>query len=424
MELTVKPTDDDLNINENLLPPDPAPAPTPTPASTPILIPKNQISNQQVTDVNQYFIDETHKKLENGKFIIKFPSHSLIICISSVIIIFGTYLLAFSIQNIELYQRIYIIFGGTILLLFIFFELIKKIEISNNNNKVYIKVINFLCCSKMKIILDRENTHFDIQYIRAEISNDTDTGTQTLFIINDYKNLVDIDLDKSNIKQKPAKLYYCFTHFSTEKYNYTEYTSLLNNFIGSSNNHNNPFFGNYTKLSNHFITYHFYQSKDICTNLGRKIIIIVFIMGLFSLIAFIIIGKYDNFIEKTLFIPVIIIFIYAVIKTIILCDKIPCRIDCIYSKNFDRFFIGLVKNTKTSYIKTFEYQTNNIDKFILTKKDNMKFELKVIFKNGDTQQMYEIKKKDEDELKELVNLLNGAIIKKSNNINNYHYSLK
>ena len=41
------------------------------------------------------------------------------------------------------------------------------------------------------------------------------------------------------------------------------------------------------------------------------------------------------------------------------------RIDCIFSRNFDRIFIGLVKYTKTSYANTFEFQMNNIDRFIL-----------------------------------------------------------
>ena len=70
-----------------------------------------------------------------------------------------------------------------------------KIKLIKNpsNGKVIIKVINYLCFPKMKLKLDIENTHF---YILREFfqNNEGNRETLILIIINDYKNLVGIDL--------------------------------------------------------------------------------------------------------------------------------------------------------------------------------------------------------------------------------------
>ena len=93
----------------------------------------------------------------------------------------------------------------------------------------------------MKLNFDIENTHL---YVLIEISQGEYSINEyfTLLIINDYKNLADIDLDASNIKQKPAIILYSFQNVSTGKYNYTGFTQALNNFIGSSITHENPLF--------------------------------------------------------------------------------------------------------------------------------------------------------------------------------------
>lgn len=81
--------------------------------------------------------------------------------------------------------------------------------------------------------------------------NDVNENTTRLFIINDYKNLSGIDLDESNIKQKPAKFLYSFTNISTGKYNNEQFTKVLNHFIGSDDdNYNNPLFFNINSYLN------------------------------------------------------------------------------------------------------------------------------------------------------------------------------
>jgi len=76
------------------------------------------------------------------------------------------------------------------------------------------------------------------------------------------------------------------------------------------------------------------------------------------------------------------------------------RIDFIYSKNFDRIFIGFVKYTYEKYVNTFEYQMDNIDKFIFEKRDNNNraLNLKVVFKNNEMQHICILKNKTQKDL--------------------------
>jgi len=116
-----------------------------------------------------------------------------------------------------------------------------------------------------------------------------------------------------------------------------------------------------------------------------------------------------------IFISIIIFMLYKFFK---LKRKIIFRIDCIYSKNFDRIFIGLVNYTETKYENNFEYQINNINRFICEKEkknDATNFHLKVIFKNDEIQQIYSFGNEREDVLERLINFLNGRLIINTDN---------
>ena len=133
--------------------------------------------------------------------------------------------------------------SGAILSLIICFScnsIIKLIK-DDSNRKIIIIVFNCLCLPKMKLILDTENTHFHIEKKTKQNENGCCESFR-LFIINDYKNLVGIDLDESNIKQKPAKIFYFFNNIDIGKYDYIQLTNVLNNFIGSSGEYSNPLF--------------------------------------------------------------------------------------------------------------------------------------------------------------------------------------
>jgi len=112
--------------------------------------------------------------------------------------------------------------------------------------------------------------------------------------------------------------------------------------------------------------------------------------------------------------PIVNIILYILYKIFKYCFDNIFRIDCIYSKNFDRVFIGLVKYTKTKYINTFEFQMNNIRRFIL-EREGTNFNLKVQFKNNETQEICTLKNKTQEELEGLAYLLNERLSMKSNN---------
>jgi len=142
-----------------------------------------------------------------------------------------------------------------------------------SQEKLIIKVINFLCFARKIIILDLENVHFNIQE-KISYSENGPYKFYGLLIINDFKNLVGIDLDESNIKQRPAKYLYCFDNYSLFRYKSLELSDNLNDFVGSPRDYKNPLFFNinkylkkrkrynygsssYMKFSDHFFIYHF-----------------------------------------------------------------------------------------------------------------------------------------------------------------------
>ena len=109
-------------------------------------------------------------------------------------------------------------------------------------------------------------------------------------------------------------------------------------------------------------------------------------------------------------IPIVNIIMFILYK--VLKSKIDYRIDCIYSKDFDRVFIGIVKYQNTKYANTFEFQMNNISRFILEKEgksSDKTYILKVVFKNNETQRIFPITNKSREDLKGLAYLLNERL---------------
>ena len=405
------------------------------------LIKNQQQNNQQNIDVNQFFV-ESNTNTENNKYVITFLFYRILVPSLVVIFLIGSFV-PITIPEIDLYISLISMILGVILSLLLLIFSINKIEIikDESNNKIIIKVINFLFFSKKIIKIDRENFHF---LFKREVSYDTEGGSSEsikFYIINDFKNLVDIDLDVSSIKKKPAKFYYTYDNVRNIRVAVNQYTIDLNNFLGiSSNNYENPlyfdinkymnkntnerifFFGaplsKYMKFSDHFFTFHFkHPSNCSCFDIG---FFISFLLSNFCTISLVFIFLTDPK-ESFKYLGIIIFVIWNIIFYIIyklskkFFDNIY-RIDCIFSRNFDRIFIGIVKYTKTSYVDTFELQMNNIDKFILEKISIENFNLIVIFKNGEKHLICNIKKNQED-LEGLAYLLNERLIKNADDIN-------
>ena len=228
-----------------------------------------------------------------------------------------------------------------------------------------------------------------------------------------------IDLDTSNIKQKPAKFFYSFNFISIGNYGYKHFTQVLNNFIGNYDSHIN--LSEYMNFSDHCFTYHLKAPLgpswvDIIFNIITVLINFSTISGAVILLT----SNNDKLIKLigVITFPIVNIILFILYKIFKYCFDNIYRIDCIYSKNFDRVFIGLVKYTKTKYINTFEYQMNNISRFILEREGNSSqanFNLKVVFKNNETQQICTIKDKIQNKLARLAYLLNERLNINSNN---------
>ena len=387
--------------------------------------------------------------LSEETFIIKFQNWPFIFIAAFWFIFLN--LLAIS-GNFDLYYKIFLSSVGVIFLLIFLFIVVHKIIIIKDslNKKILIKIVNYLCLTKKKLNFDLGNIHF---YVNSELQVPEDGPSYTthrLFIINDYKNLVGIDLNESNIKQKPIKCIYYFRSPELGNYNYKQFENALNNFVGSPKNYKNPLLfdiNNYLeeskkiksdfrqqikfiKFSEHFFTYYpkgyKYSFMHLSTfdNCLFYFIYCVDLMLIFSIfIAVYISIEIKNFLVLLIIILVCVVFhllIYCLYKCCKSSKENILRIDFIYSKDFERIFIGVVKYTKTKYIKTIELQKNDISKFISERVDDINFYLKVLLKNDKKEYICTLEKQREDELEGLICFLNGEIIAHTkHNVNSY-----
>lgn len=187
--------------------------------------------------VNQ-LLNEKNGQLSEETFIIKF-FYLPIVFIASIISIILTLIAIFG--EFNLWFRIFLPIFGVIFSLILLYIIVNKIILvkDSSNKKILIKVVNYLCLTKMKLNFDLENIHFYIES-KDHVVDDERFTTERLFIINNYKNFVGIDLNENNIKQKPAKCFYSFKHPISGKYSYNQFEKLLNDFVGSSRDYKNP----------------------------------------------------------------------------------------------------------------------------------------------------------------------------------------
>ena len=93
---------------------------------------------------------------------------------------------------------------------------------------------------------------FKIKYVVDEEDREVPEYQSTkLYIYNNHKNLVEINLDRSDIKQKPAKLIYRFNNITNSSYKAKRLKNDLNMFIGNKDYYNkNPL---ELKISNYML---------------------------------------------------------------------------------------------------------------------------------------------------------------------------
>ena len=267
----------------------------------------------------------------------------------------------------------------------------------------------FFCKSRIVLIKDRANNRLTVQeknyfccttktYNIPFAFSDIKTGPcgsesgpccyhvlSRIFVLNADPNIKDID--NNNIKNTPFKFMYKFSYLIGSE---QDLQINLMNFIGTKFNNNieeeiNLYVPNRKELPNiNFnISFPFFQKK---TDTLIKVS--------------------DHF---------YILFNYPYLYTKSTNESFE-RLDWIYTNDFDRIFLGVVKNDK-SYVNTFIYNIESIDKFILEIRDG-KLCLKILLKNGINNEICRYTRQNERDLDTFIYLINGQINKINNNGNN------
>lgn len=233
------------------------------------------------------------------------------------------------------------------------------------NNSLIIKQKNYLCCSKQyKFPLD--NSTFFCEEI--EDFESSQINSMNIVIINILINKNEIDLDNSTIKDVPLKLFHTFDNLKVDK----DLELKLNNFINSP--------GYINDEPNEYNKYLFrYKKKRIFFSTFNKK------------------KRLDYFLKISEF-----FYSYHNIR-----NELFIRIDWIYSTNFDRIFIGIVKNDN-SYLKTFIYNINSIDKLAMQNNDKG-FSFKIIFNDQDNEEICLFKNENNYYFEHFLFLFNGKL---------------
>ena len=324
-------------------------------------------------------------------------------------------------------------------------ELIKDVQ----NNRFEINSINYFNEPISSEILSLNSINFNEVSYTTKSKKGSHHTFYGLIIINTFENKSLLDLDQSDIRNKPRKIFYLLDNIS--RGNIKE---QLCNFVNCSPEPDNPIFLNidkymgkswdnkypytfgsykiskYMKISDTF--YSFYLGEK--DSMNDRLLAYNYLMGIFAIFGIMVVFHtiselYIKIISLTgciLFIILInclIIFIYKSKR-----NKLISRIDIIYSINFDRIFIGLVNHNEKAYLNTFLFHINSIDKFTLqsiiksTEKSKNKNNLQVVLKNGETQTICQIND-FEATLEGLLFILNEKLINRNEPIINNNNNL-
>ena len=207
----------------------------------------------------------------------------------------------------------------------------------------------------------------------------------------------------------------------------------LCNFVGCNPESENPVvikklygygINNYIKLSDNFSS--FSSSEQMFEDMCYYTLFTLINVGIIALIICSIniikdyIGMYLGIILGIFLFMLLLYLDYKIINNRMNVIK---RIDIIYSSDFDRIFIGLVKFYEKSYRNTFIYDINTVEKFILQRYKNTEkiYTLKVQLKDQDIQDLF-LLNKDYFNTNDFLKALNEKLDKKEskeNTINLY-----
>ena len=244
-------------------------------------------------------------------------------------------------------------------------------DILNKTITVYDK--NICCCVK-KYNFSLDHIQIKYNFRSSKIICNSENTCRAVIILNVNPN--EIDLDKGYIRNSPFKFYNqfnCGTISNELQSNLDNFTDLkFENKIKEELKEYEP---NFEKnLRSHFIL----VDNDITYYIIK-------------------VSEY-----------LYIYYTYNYYYNCITEEKFE-RLDWAYSNNFDRIFLGVVKNS-SSYKITFTYNINTIDKFCIESKDECYF-FKVVLNSGVNENICKFTKKQEKNLNHFLYLINGQINK-------------
>ena len=386
------------------------------------------INNNSQPNINNFFISS--EDIDNNKDTFEIslncincfcPFFFQLILIILLIIQFEILLI-----NGSKYWLISIFLFLIFLLILCYYNPIKrKILLTKNVNtgELILNTIGFMncCCKSKNIILDIENINFYVQnYNSTNYNYNDDKGIECkcdcfLLIMNHFKNNKEIDLDLTNIQKIPVKTFYYFR--INNEYENGDLQDQLNKFINISGYYNG--FVYKIKFSDYFYTYYFFNPL-LEKNEVLYIFIVFYHILMFLIFIFYSTGfrRRSNFNNITnmfliIFFSIYFIFLILIISCYNYFRERRLRIDFIYSNNFERIFIGIVKYNFKSYLKTFMYDIKSIDKcvFQIQKNEYQKDEyyiLRIIFNDGKFEDITEFKGNQQD-LEEIILFLNNKL---------------
>ena len=359
--------------------------------------------NEEEISFDKVFLPSNEKEENVSKIILKMQKEYSYFSIASISIFF-MYLFTTSLM-IVLPKTIYPFliestFIATIVLISILINCFseKKVEISENEvtKQLTIQTINSFNCKKRKMILGLENCH--LEYISK-------TRIFSLYLLIDFKNYMDYDIDISKITTIPARLFYFLGEFQFEFLQ-----DLNKNFEKTIQNKTLLLIDKYQLLKHSDNFYSFFVQNPFDDSFCYTFLIVLFLI-IFLILACVIIIFIITKESFTLILIFSIIFIINCIIMIIVREikvRKIIRIDCIFSEGKNKLFIGLVRFHEKSYSKTFIYDSNIVEKFAVRKlsDENDGYVLKCFSMNGVEEEIYTFHGITTQELTNLLSVLN------------------
>ena len=359
--------------------------------------------NEEEISFDKVFLPSNEKEKNISKIILKMQKEYSYLSMA-IVFIFFIYIISIS-SMIVVPKTIYpfLIESTFIVMIVLIFILIncfseKKVEISENEltKQLSIQTINSFNCKKRQINLGLENCH--LEYISKN-------RIFSLYLLIDFKNYMDYDIDISKITTKPARLFYFIGEFQFEFLQ-----DLNKNFEKTIQNKTILHIDKYQLLKHSDNFYSFFVQNPFDDSFCYKFLIVLFLI-IFLILACVIIIFIITKESFTLILIFSIIFIInCIIILIIRESKVRkiIRIDFIFSEGKNKLFIGLVRFHEKSYSKTFIYDSNIVEKFAVRKlsDENDGYVLKCFSMNGVEEEIYTFHDITTQELTNLLSVLN------------------